>query len=111
MKTKYNIISYDDAVENGLEPKEYLLDIKHLFNGKEVIELLVILDFKIYTLQKNALGCYFFENKTKTKFKIFVYDRTKFLIDFTTCPTSKTYRIEIKLVNNMPKLLSCEISD
>jgi hypothetical protein len=116
-----NVIGYNTAIEKGLEPIDYSFEgINNFFADKEIIEILATLDFKVWSKGAMAVTCFFCDTETKTKFKLNVFRKhysndykleNNDEIDFTECPTSKTYRLEIKLAKNMPKLLSCEMVD
>ncbi|MCU0323474.1 MAG: hypothetical protein MUE72_13740 [Chitinophagaceae bacterium] len=112
-----NVTTNNAAVENGLIHEFYPF-ATFLLEEEKDIQILARLDFKTWA-KFPGIHCYFTEIETQRGFKINLFQRKKdgeykldnkdSIVDFTTCPTGRTYRLNISLKNDMPKLMYIEI--
>ena len=93
------VLSWNAALEKGYEPRLYPYEVEYVPPG--IFE--ARLDFKIWAKKTMAIGCYFTQNDTGTKFQLPVYRRQKDerymleegTIDFKTCPVGMVYLITV----------------
>ncbi len=98
-----NVLSWNQAIDNGFEPSDYSYTKEDIPIGVSEATL----DFKAWAKNVAAINCYFTIIETGQKILLSVYrkhsDSTYMLensdIDFTTCETDKSYNIETKLNN------------
>jgi hypothetical protein len=92
-----NVMTWEEAIRKGYEPKLYLFSSKDVPLGT----FEAILDYKIWAKKIMAICCYFTEKNTAKKFQLTVYcDRNQFAYkigscetDFVCCPVGQTYEI------------------
>ena len=104
-----NVFAWDQALENGCEPRMYP------YTDTPLGIINAVLDFKIWAKESVAVTCYFTEVDHGTKFQVSVFrqsDKSYRLkngeIDFTECPTGKEYQLTIERNSkNNPSLKDC----
>lgn len=96
-----NVYSFNQALENQCEPREYSYQQEDLPTGTFVATL----DFKIWAKKAMAVNCYFTHKETGKKFLVSVYRRPMPLedyllpecdLDFRFCPIKQDYEITIE---------------
>uniref|UniRef100_UPI004049B9D6 hypothetical protein n=1 Tax=Fulvivirga sp. TaxID=1931237 RepID=UPI004049B9D6 len=91
-----NVLSWNQALEQGLEPREY--SWKDVPTG----EYQATLDFKIWAKNAVAVSCYFTKIDSNEKIQLTVYrthtDREYILdgVDFRDSPTNVAYKLIIE---------------
>lgn len=93
-----NVLSWNEALEENYEPRDYSYQKEDIQEG----EYLVSLDFKIWSKKVTGITCYFTNQKTNQKFQLTVYrdkDGEYKLkdceIDFAECPIEALYKINV----------------
>ena len=95
---KRNVLTWNQALENGYEPKDYPYDLKDIPEGSYKAKI----DFKIWVKKTMAVCCYFIFIEMNKKCCITIY-RNKFFayeilnsdINFTECTIKTIYTIEM----------------
>lgn len=98
-----NVLSWNQALEKGYEPKLYPYQADRIPLGKYYAKL----DFKIWAKKIAGICCYFTRQDTGIKFQLTVYRRKSDElyqlegcdIDFKVCPISASYEIKVGLNN------------
>lgn len=105
-----NPLSYNPAVQSGLEPQDYS------YRDIPVGTYKAILDFKIWSNKVSGVDCFFTTEDSGEKILLTVYrDRTTREytlkdLDFRECPVKTTYEIEVKLNSKgNPKFVKASI--
>jgi len=96
-----NVYSFNQALENKCEPREYPFQKEFLPTGT----FIATLDFKIWSKKEIAVNCYFSQKESGKKFLVVVYRRPMPLgdyrltgceLDFKQCPIHTEYEITIE---------------
>ncbi len=98
-----NVLSWNQALEKGYEPKLYPYQTDQIPLGKYYTKL----DFKIWARKIAGICCYFTQQDTGIKFQLTVcrrksdelYQLEGCDIDFKVYPTSAFYEIKVGLNN------------
>ncbi len=107
-----NVLSWNVALEKGLEPRLYPYTAEHVPVGKYE----AVLDFKIWAKKAMGICCYFTQRNTGIKFQLTVYRRQKdklYMIDesdldFKVCSDNASYLICVNLNGKQnPALKTC----
>lgn len=99
MSTESNVMSWNPALEIGLEPRNYSYYIKDIPLG----EYEAILDFKIWAKKAVGISCYFTRVDTGQKFQLTVFRRqdnrqyTLQEVDFRSSPIGVTYKLSVAI--------------
>ena len=96
-----NVLSWDQALEKGYEPKLYPFQSHKIPLG----DYNAYLDFKIWAKKIAGICCYFIQEDSGVKFQLTVYRRRadEFYklegsdIDFKSCKISSLYHIKVNL--------------
>ncbi len=96
-----NVLSWNQALDKGYEPKLYPYLSEQVPLGKYNAKL----DFKIWAKKIAGICCYFTQQDTGIKFQLTVYRRKsdelyqldECNIDFKVCPISAIYYVKVGL--------------
>lgn len=96
---KRNVMSWDDALALGHEPRLYSYQPADIPAG----DLVATIDFKIWAKWASAVSCYFTATGSERKFQLTVFKDFKTEkyclkdtdIDFTVCPVKEVYTIRV----------------
>ncbi len=109
-----NVLSWNVALEKGLEPRLYPYTAEDVSVGKYE----AVLDFKIWAKKAMGICCYFTQRNTGIKCQLTVYRRQKDKlymtdesdIDFKVCSDKTPYLICVNLNGKQnPAIKACKL--